>query len=86
MGLCFKYEVKWSKDHQCAPEDDSEEPQSPTSPKEPVAQILLAVSKAVVSGVAAPRTMQFQGRIQQLPVTILLDSGSSSSFISHSVV
>jgi hypothetical protein len=20
MGLCFKYDVKWSKDHQCAPE------------------------------------------------------------------
>lgn len=100
MGLCFKYDIKWSKDHQCAPEillaveavwstlpeDDSEEPQSPTIPKELVAQILLAMSKAVVSGVATPRTMQFQGRIQQLPMTILLDSGSSSSFISHLVV
>lgn len=51
LGLCFKCGVKWSKDHQCAlevifaveavwsalPEDEPVEPESPTSPEEPVA-------------------------------------------------
>jgi hypothetical protein len=37
----------------------------------------------MVSGV---KTLQFQGQFQQLPVLIMLDSGSSSSFISTQLV
>jgi hypothetical protein len=68
LGLCFKCGVKWSKDHQCTPEvlfaveavlsslseEDTEAPQSPTSQEAPVEQVMLVVSKAAVSGVAAP--------------------------------
>jgi hypothetical protein len=68
------------------PEDEPEEPSSPTSPKEPVAQLMFAVFKAVVTRVAAHRTMQFQGVVQHIPVNILLDSGSSSSFINEAIV
>jgi hypothetical protein len=75
-------EAVWS----ALPEDDPEEPTSPTSPKEPVAQLMFVVSKAAVTGVAAHRTVQFQGVVQHIPVNILLDSGSSSSFINDSIV
>ena len=46
------------------------------------AQVLLAVSLAALNGNAAASTMQFQGAIQGLPVKILLDSGSSHTFVS----
>jgi hypothetical protein len=45
-------------------------------------QLLLAISKAAVNGVEAPRTVKFLGSIQQIPVTLLVDSGSSTSFVS----
>jgi hypothetical protein len=45
----------------------------------------LAISKAALSGSTAPRTVKFNGSIQHKQVTMLLDSGSSSSFISTSL-
>jgi hypothetical protein len=43
----------------------------------------LSADSTMVSGV---KTLQFQGQFQQLPVLIMLDSGSSSSFISTQLV
>ena len=51
---------------------------SPTTSEE----LFLALSKAAVSGSDAPRTVKLSGSIQHLPVTLLVDSGSSASFIS----
>jgi hypothetical protein len=42
----------------------------------------MAVSEAAVGGVEGPRTFKLQGVIQELEILILLDSGSSHSFLS----
>jgi hypothetical protein len=93
MGLCYKCGLKWSKDHKCAPEvlhaihdiwecmsvDDCSSPLD--SDVHQSDQLFLALSKNAVSGAPAPRTIQFQGILEGLPLTILIDSGSSSSFV-----
>jgi hypothetical protein len=45
----------------------------------------LWLSQAAVSGKAAPKTMQFVGHIQGMDLLVLLDSGSSHSFLSTQV-
>jgi hypothetical protein len=45
----------------------------------------MALSKDAASGSVGPRTMKFQGDIQGHRVTILIDSGSSHSFISQTL-
>jgi hypothetical protein len=47
-------------------------------------QVFLAISLSAVTGTPAPRTVQFLGSVQGNSLTILLDSGSSSSFLSAS--
>ncbi|CAD6336222.1 unnamed protein product [Miscanthus lutarioriparius] len=98
-GLCIHCGEKWSRDHRCseniqlhvlqefwdichndASSDDSQPAKEPTE-----AQILLAVSLAALNGSATASTMQFQGAIQGLPVKILLDSGSSHTFVSFAL-
>ena len=49
-------------------------------------QLFLALSKIVVSGAPAPRTIQFKGTLEGLPLNILIDPGSSSSFVSDHIV
>jgi len=51
---------------------------SPTTSEE----LFLALSKAAASGSDGPRTVKLSGFIQHLHVTLLVDSGSSASFIS----
>jgi len=96
MGLCYKCAEKWSRDHKCSPivqlhavqelwelfqlEDMSVD--SHSMPAESSEQLFLAISKAAVTGQGAPRTMKFLGSIQHQSVSILVDSGSSNSFIS----
>jgi hypothetical protein len=99
LGLCYKCAAKWSKDHKCAPEvlhavhdlwesllsADTEVP-VPTPPNaDAPEQLFLALSKAAVSGAPASRTVQFDGYMEHVPVHILVDSGSSSSFLSEDV-
>jgi len=98
-GLCIHCGEKWSGDHRCseniqlhvlqefrdichndASSDDSQPAEEPTE-----AQVLLAVSLAALNGSATASTMQFQGAIQGLPVKILLDSGSSHTFVSFAL-
>jgi hypothetical protein len=49
-------------------------------------QCCLALSKAAISGVRAARTVCLQGSLQSIPVQILVDSGSSSSFVNETLV
>jgi hypothetical protein len=95
MGLCYRCSEKWSRDHKCAPtvqlhvvqevwdalqlEDDGVISPSSDGSSE---HVFLAISKAAVTGQAAPRTVKFLGSIQHVPVSILVDSGSSTSFVS----
>jgi hypothetical protein len=48
-------------------------------------QLLLSLSVAAISGFIAPRTMCFWGQVGEQQVRILLDSGSSHTFISSVV-
>jgi hypothetical protein len=57
-----------------SPEDDSSSE-----------QIYLALSKAAAGSSVSVRTMQFEGLLGGHSVVILLDSGSSASFISKSL-
>lgn len=47
---------------------------------------MLALSKSASSGVLAARTIRLTGKLQDVPVQILVDSGSSSSFVNESLV
>jgi hypothetical protein len=99
LSLCYKCGAKWSKDHKCSlevlhavldlweclsPASDTDD--NLTKPHTPQEHLCLAISKSAVSGAPAPRIIQFIGTIQGVPLTILLDSGSTSSFISTSIV
>jgi hypothetical protein len=47
--------------------------------------IYSTLSTAALSGVVAPRTMFMSGVIQDIPVCILVDSGSSHTFVSADI-
>ena len=98
MGLCYKCGEKWSKDHKCSQQvqlhlvqelwdllpDDADQAPAPTTPTDEE-QAFLAISLSAVTGTPAPRTVRFSGSIQGHPINILLDSGSSSSFLGAAV-
>jgi hypothetical protein len=46
----------------------------------------MALFETTMSGKEAPRTLKIKGSIQQLQILVLIDSGSSHSFISEQVV
>lgn len=60
----------------------------PTTEEEPddaAAQICYCLSADTIAG-SGVKTLQFQGSFHQQPVMILLDSGSSLSFVSHQLI
>jgi len=59
--------------------------ESPDSSEEPTEQLLLALSHDAQMGSQSHRTIQFQGTIHGKPVVVLVDSGSSASFLAASV-
>jgi len=95
-GLCEKCAEKWSRDHRCSEQiqlhalqeiwdlyqsDDSVDGVS--SPESSMSDgQLMSLSLAAVQGTSCPHTIQFRGSIQQHEVLILLDSGSSNTFVS----
>ena len=98
LGLCFKCNTKWSKDRVCAPEvlhavdalwesissDDSLADSVEEFPHPE--QCYLALSKSALSGVPTSRSICFAGLLQSILVQILVDSGSSSSFVNQALV
>jgi hypothetical protein len=94
MGLCIKCAEKWSREHRCAPSvqlhalqeilqlfniEDEEDTVSVSSKS----QLFLALSAHVVNGTEGPKTMRMQGQLQGAQITIMIDSGSSHTFISE---
>jgi hypothetical protein len=95
-GLCIYCGAKWSRDHKCSevvqlhlvqelldmfPDDEDEaEASSPPSPTK--FQLMLHLSVAAVDGASAPKTLCLKGVIQDVPLSILVDSGSSHTFLS----
>jgi hypothetical protein len=100
-GLYIHCTKKWALGHKCAPqlhlhvlqefwdlcnEDLLEEPDSPPEESVPAPdQQCYLVSAAVVSPSENPRTLQFRGTIQSKEIVILVDSGSTHSFLSAAV-
>ncbi|CAO2169811.1 unnamed protein product [Urochloa humidicola] len=95
-GLCQYCAEKWSRDHKCADsvqlhvmqellqvfhiEDDSVSLYSGSQREDQ--QLFLTLSIAAVSGLPSPKTLCLDGVIQGHQMRILVDSGSSHSFIS----
>ncbi|CAN6322178.1 unnamed protein product [Urochloa humidicola] len=94
QGLCQKCAEPWTKGHTCAEkiqlnavdeileafmlqEQAGEDVQSHTSE-----QLFLTLSLAALDGIPAPRTMCLLGCVQGHQVRILVDSGSSHTFVS----
>jgi hypothetical protein len=98
LGLCYKCGAKWSKDHKCSPEvllaieavwdsiTDSDDISEDTTfvPTEP-AQLFMALSKATLGATSAAQAIRLHGLMQGHLVLVLVDSGSSASFVSSSL-
>lgn len=48
-------------------------------------ELFLTISVAAISGVSSAKSMCMQGSIQEIPFNILVDSGSSHTFISQAL-
>jgi hypothetical protein len=82
-GLCDHCGEKWSRDHKCAAQVDLHVPEE--------LYALFSTEDTADSPATEKDEEQscqclFRGQIQQLPILILLDSGSSTSFISQELV
>jgi hypothetical protein len=99
-GLCQYCGDKWSNDHKCAdtvqlhalqelmelfPEAEDDSVSSHSPPSQEGEQLFLTLSVAALEGSHAPRTMCLMGSVQGQEVTILVDSGSSHTFISENL-
>lgn len=91
-GLCDRCAEKWSYGHKCASSvqlhaleevlelisNHSDSEHQETEPP----HIMMALSQATWSGAAGHHTLKFRGSIQSIPLLILVDSGSSHTFLS----
>ncbi|WVZ67898.1 hypothetical protein U9M48_016915, partial [Paspalum notatum var. saurae] len=96
-GLCDKCAAKWSRDHKCADSvqlhvlqevmelfqlEDGLELHSTATTDSEGEQLFLALSVDALSGSLSGMSFCLNGEIQQHAVLILVDSGSSHTFIS----
>jgi hypothetical protein len=98
-GLCIRCGEKWSRDHKCSETVQlhvlqefwdichSDEPDDSVVAEgfSTQSQVFLAVSVAALNGQSSISAIQFQGMVQGHPARILIDSGSSHTFVSHSL-
>uniref|UniRef100_A0ACD5U680 Uncharacterized protein n=1 Tax=Avena sativa TaxID=4498 RepID=A0ACD5U680_AVESA len=89
-GLCFNCGERWGREHTCPPSISLhiweemmdvlgfEEPTNQTAPSR---ENLMALSYHAISGTDGPMEMQIQGVINGQDVLIVIDSGSTSYFI-----
>jgi len=98
QGLCIHCGAKWSRDHRCAQvvhlnsleellalfsEDDIDADTEHSEHDHNEVQMMLSV--AMVSSISSALSMSFEGQLGDTPIRILLDSGSTHTFISTSV-
>jgi hypothetical protein len=100
-GLCERCAEKWSYGHRCAPtvqlhaiqecwdlfadEESSEGSMESLQQSKESGQLCLFLSEAAVSGADSPKSMRMWGSIQGQDVLLLVDSGSSHSFMSSKI-
>jgi hypothetical protein len=93
-GLCIKCAEKWNKDHTCAPaiqlhalqevlELFCVEDQEETASVHSQPQLYLMLFAHAVNGTEGSKTTRLKGSIQGKYITILIDSGSSHTFLSE---
>jgi hypothetical protein len=99
QGLCQKCGKKWHKTHKCADSVqlnalqeiwdivDAElgNVEHSTTTNFDSEQCFLPISEVVVTRGQGPRTLKIRGTIQDVEILVLIDSGSSHSFISAQV-
>lgn len=97
QGLCFKCAGKWHRDHKCPPKvlmaveaiwegvPDVDSASEVDCSEPPPSQLFMAISKAALQGTPATCAIRLHGSIQRQSVVLLVDSGSSASFISESL-
>ncbi|CAO2034871.1 unnamed protein product [Urochloa humidicola] len=98
-GLCQYYAEKWARDHKCADtvqlhavqelmeifQLDDENASVLSGSRHEEEHLFLLLSVAAVSGIPHPKTLCLTGVIQDIKIKVLIDSGSSHSFISSSL-
>lgn len=96
-GICFKCGERWGQGHQCGPTVQLHVVEElldllQANPMEPAAlghdsddEVLMSISKVATTGQTTPHTVRLIGSIGDQVVVILVDSGSSHSFISEAV-
>lgn len=96
-GLCFTCGEKWSPGHKCSQtvqlhvveellalfqQPEPAEPTLSEDSDEDHTESLLSISEQAVRGTEGVQIVRLHGKVQQYEVIILVDSGSSTSFIS----
>jgi hypothetical protein len=97
-GLCDRCAEKWSSGHKCSAtvqlhvvqelwellsdDEGASSEQCATEISDDPSQLCLCLSEAAVLGVESPKSMRLVGQIQGHSVMILVDSGSSHTFVS----
>lgn len=92
LGLCFLCEDKWFKGHKCkekklfmlVADDEFSEEINKGEGKEDMLELTtesFSISLQALSGTTQHSTMRLRETVQGKPVTILVDSGSTHSFI-----
>jgi hypothetical protein len=95
QGLCQHCAEKWVRRHKCAEKIQLhalqeildifqlvDDPEEVSDIAEAGNQLFATISVAAVSGLPTPKTVCLKGSIQNIQIRILVDSGSSHTFIS----
>jgi len=91
MGQCFKCGDKWSQAHKCSPTVQLHVVQEiwelfqlsmDDAVSQDQAELCMVLSPEAISGQVTPKTLKLFGSVQGHEVVILVDSGSTHTFIS----